>query len=206
MKRLLSYLGQGLLIVAPVLVTGYIIFILFNLLDGILREQITRWIGFTIPGLGLIMVIGFIIFLGWMGQTLIGRPIKKFIERVIKKTPVFNTVYSTINDIFKALVGKEKKFEYPVIALINRENNLWKMGFVTQSDMNSIDMPGMVTVYMPHSYNFSGEHFILPAENVRRLDISAAEAMKFIVSGGIATYDTTSKDFSTSKDLTTTER
>lgn len=194
MKRLFSYLGQGLLIVAPVVVTGYIVYLIFNLLDGIMRDQITRWIGFTIPGLGFIMVILFLILLGWIGQTLIGRPVKKLFERVIRKTPVFNIVYSAINDIFKALVGKDKKFEYPVVALMNRENNLWKMGFVTQTDMNSIDMPGMVTVYMPHSYNFSGEHFIIPSENVRPLDISASDAMKFIVSGGIASYDAIARE------------
>lgn len=194
MKRLLSYLGQGLLIVAPVVVTGYIVYLIFNLLDGIMRDQITRWIGFTIPGLGFIMVILFLMLLGWIGQTLIGRPVKKLFERVIRKTPVFNIVYSAINDIFKALVGKDKKFEYPVVALINRENNLWKMGFVTQTDMSNIDMPGMVTVYMPHSYNFSGEHFILPSENVRPLDISPSDAMKFIVSGGIASYNAIARE------------
>ncbi|MCA1755896.1 MAG: DUF502 domain-containing protein [Bacteroidales bacterium] len=189
MKRLLSYLGQGLLIVAPVVVTGYIVYLIFNLLDSIMREQITRWIGFTIPGLGFIMVILFLILLGWVGQTLIGRPVKKLFERVIRRTPVFNIVYSAINDIFKALVGKDKKFDFPVVALMNRENNIWKMGFVTQTDMSSIGMPGMVTVYMPHSYNFSGEHFIIPSENVRPLEISASDAMKFIVSGGIASYN-----------------
>ena len=153
-----------------------------------MREQITRWIGFSIPGLGFIMVILFLILLGWAGQTLIGRPVRRLFDRVIKKTPVFNIIYSAINDIFKALVGKDKKFEFPVVALINRENNLWKMGFVTQTDMSTIDLPGMVTVYMPHSYNFSGEHFILPSENVKPLEISASDAMKFIVSGGIASY------------------
>jgi uncharacterized membrane protein len=188
MKRIFSYLGQGLLIVAPVVVTGYIVYLVFNLLDGIMREQITRWIGFSIPGLGFIMVILFLILLGWAGQTLIGRPVRRLFDRVIKKTPVFNIIYSAINDIFKALVGKDKKFEFPVVALINRENNLWKMGFVTQTDMSTIDLPGMVTVYMPHSYNFSGEHFILPSENVKPLEISASDAMKFIVSGGIASY------------------
>jgi uncharacterized membrane protein len=180
--------------VAPVVVTGYIVYLVFNLLDGIMREQITRWIGFPIPGLGFIMVILFLILLGWIGQTLIGRPVKRLFERVIKKTPVFNIIYSAINDIFKALVGKDKKFEFPVVALMNKENNLWKMGFVTQTDMSSIDMPGMVTVYMPHSYNFSGEHFIIPSENVRPLEISASDAMKFIVSGGIASYNAVARE------------
>lgn len=188
MKKLLSYFGQGLLIVAPLVITGYIVYQVFNLLDGILREQLTRIIGFQIPGLGFILVILLLIFLGWVGQTLIGRPFRRFFSRVIERTPVFKTIYSAINDIFKALVGKEKKFEYPVIALINRENNLWKMGFITQESMESIGLPGLVTVYMPHSYNFSGEHFILPAVNIKPLNITPGEAMKFILSGGVAGY------------------
>ena len=188
MKKLLGYLGQGLLFVAPLVITGYIVYQVFNLLDGILRDQITRLIGFAIPGLGFILVVLLLIFLGWIGQTLIGRPFRYFFNRIIDKTPLFKTLYSALNDLFKALVGKEKKFEYPVVALINKENNLWKMGFITQESMDSIGMPGHVTVYMPHSFNFSGEHFILPAENVKALDITASEAMKYILSGGVAGY------------------
>lgn len=188
MKKLLSYLGQGLLIVAPLVITGYIVYQVFNLLDGILRDMLTRLIGFTIPGLGFILVVLLLIFLGWIGQTLIGRPFRRFFTGLINKTPVFKTVYSAINDLFKALVGKEKKFEYPVMALINKENDLWKMGFITQESMESIGLPDHVTVYMPHSFNFSGEHFILPAENVKALNISASEAMKYILSGGVAGY------------------
>lgn len=189
MKKLLAYFGQGLLIVAPLVITGYILFQVFNMLDGLLRDQITRIVGFAIPGLGFIVVILVLIFLGWIGQTLIGRPFRRFFNRVINKAPVLKTIYSALNDLFKALVGNEKKFDSPVVALINKENNLWKMGFITQKSMESIGLPGLVTVYMPHSFNFSGEHFILPAENVRLLDIPSGEAMKFIVSGGVANYE-----------------
>ncbi|MEZ5000166.1 MAG: DUF502 domain-containing protein [Bacteroidales bacterium] len=189
MKKLLAYLGQGLLIVAPLVITGYILFQVFNLLDGILKDQITRIVGFSIPGLGFILVIIFLVFLGWIGQTLIGRPFRRFFNSVINKAPALKTIYSALNDLFKALVGNEKKFDSPVVALINKENNLWKMGFITQESMESIGLPGLVTVYMPHSFNFSGEHFILPAENVRLLDIQSGEAMKFIVSGGVANYE-----------------
>jgi uncharacterized membrane protein len=189
MKKLLTYLGQGLLIVAPLIITGYIVYQIFNMLDSVLRERITSLIGFTIPGLGFILVILFLIFLGWIGQTLIGRPFKRFFVRVIDKAPVLSTIYSAISDLFKALVGNEKKFEIPVVALINRENNLWKMGFITQTDMENIGLPGCVTVYMPHSFNFSGEHFILPSDQIKPLNISSGDAMKFILSGGVANYE-----------------
>jgi uncharacterized membrane protein len=190
MKKLAGYFGQGLLIVAPLVITGYIVYQIFNILDSILRDQIATLIGFEIPGLGFILVILFLIFLGWLGQTLVGRPFRRFFSRLINRTPLFKTLYSAINDLLKALVGKERKFEYPVRALINRENDLWKMGFITQESMESIGLPGHVTVYMPHSFNFSGEHFILPSENVVSLDISASEAMKYILSGGVAGYIT----------------
>lgn len=189
MKKIFAYLGQGLLIVAPIIITGYIVYQVFNLMDSLLREQITRLVGFTIPGLGFILVIIFLIFLGWIGQTLIGRPFKRFFIRLINRTPVLSTIYSALSDLFKALIGNEKKFDIPVIALINKENNLWKMGFITQTSMDSIGLPGLVTVYMPHSFNFSGEHFILPETAIKPLNITSSEAMKFILSGGVANYE-----------------
>ena len=62
---------------------------------------------------------------------------------------------------------------------------LKKMGFVTQTDLTELKIKDKVAVYFPHSYNFSGELFIVPNEHITPLDIPAAEAMKFIVSGGI---------------------
>jgi uncharacterized membrane protein len=63
-------------------------------------------------------------------------------------------------------------------------SNLEKMGFITQKEMKEMVFKDKVVVYFPHSYNFSGEMFIVPKEHVIALDIPSAEAMKFIVSGG----------------------
>jgi len=57
---------------------------------------------------------------------------------------------------------------------------------MTQEDLSDLDIKEKVAVYFPHSYNFSGELFIVPRELVRPVDIPSAEAMKFIVSGGVA--------------------
>ncbi len=73
--------------------------------------------------------------------------------------------------------------------MINKENNLWKMGFITQDIPISIDHEELVTVYCPFSYGFSGEIYFVPSSNIRQLSIPPSEAMKFIISGGVSTID-----------------
>jgi uncharacterized membrane protein len=65
-------------------------------------------------------------------------------------------------------------------------SNLEKLGFLTESDLSRLNEPGKVAVYFPHSYNFSGEMFIVPVEQVRPIDLPPGDTMKFIVSGGVA--------------------
>jgi uncharacterized membrane protein len=86
-------------------------------------------------------------------------------------------------------VGKEKKFNVPVKVIFNKENSLWKMGFITKEHLDEINEPNLSAVYFPHSYNFSGELYLVPNENIFKLEISPAQAMKFIVSGGVTNID-----------------
>ena len=68
---------------------------------------------------------------------------------------------------------------------LNQENNLNRIGFVVQNDLSEIGMPEMVAVYIPQSYAFAGDHFIVHRNNITPLDIPTPVAMKFIISGGI---------------------
>ena len=87
--------------------------------------------------------------------------------------------------MFTAFVGKEKKFNVPVIVCMNQENNLWKLGFVTEKNLSEFGLNEMVAVYFPHSYNFSGELYIVPEKSVKLISLSPSEVMKFVVSGGV---------------------
>jgi uncharacterized membrane protein len=73
-----------------------------------------------------------------------------------------------------------------VLVKVNTISELEKVGFLTQDDLNSIGIKDKVAVYFPHSYNFSGEMFIVPTEHVRPLNMAPTNAMKFVVSGGVA--------------------
>lgn len=189
MKRIVNYFLQGLLFIAPLAITGYIIFLLFNFVDGLLKEYLIKWFDLYIPGLGMVIIILLLILIGFFGKTILARPFKAFFNSLIKRVPLLKVVYSAFNDLFSAFVGKEKKFNQPVLVLVNHISNLEKLGFLTEEDLSRLGENEKVAVYFPHSYNFSGELFIVPRENVKPIDMNPAEVMKFIVSAGVAGWD-----------------
>lgn len=184
-KRVTQYFLQGVLLVAPVAIVIYIIYSLFITVDGLLIDKLEIIMGFKIPGLGIIISFIFLTLLGLIGETALIRPFKKIVQKLIEKIPILNLLYTSLNDLFKAFVGKEKKFNVPVKVLFNKENNLWKLGFITRETMAEIGNEELAAVYFPHSYNFSGELYLIPIERIIKIDISPAETMKFIVSGGV---------------------
>ncbi|MDR2037810.1 MAG: DUF502 domain-containing protein [Bacteroidales bacterium] len=186
LRQLINYFLQGLLYIAPLGITLFIIYTLFGFIDGLLHTTIQNLFGIYIPGLGLVAILLIITLLGFVGQTVIAQPIKKQMTRLLNQAPLLQTIYTSIKDFFSAFVGKERKFTHPVLVKVNRSADMEKMGFITQDDLSELNLKGKVAVYFPHSYNFSGELFIVPAENITPLDIPPKDAMKFIVTGGIA--------------------
>jgi len=190
MKKIISYFLQGLLLVAPVSITLYILYLVFATIDGWLSLTLEKMFEFSIPGLGIVLLFILLTLLGLLAKTALVRPFKLMTQRVIAKIPLLNLLYSSLTDLFSAFVGKEKKFNTPVKVLFNAENNLWKLGFITKEQLDEIEEPSLSAVYFPHSYNFSGELYLVPNNRISKINISPAQAMKFIVSGGVTNLDT----------------
>ena len=189
MKKAIGYLLQGLLYIAPIGLTVYIIYALFEFTDNLLQEWIIEYLKVKIPGLGVFIIIAFLIFLGFIGQTIIALPFKRVFHKILNKAPLLKVIYSAINELLSAFVGKEKKFNKPVLVKVNMTSNLEKIGFLTEDDLLFLGEKDKVAVYFPHSYNFSGEMFIVSKEQIRVLDLPPAEVMKFVVSAGVAGMD-----------------
>ena len=185
MKKLINYLLQGLLYIAPLGITAYIIYSAFTLIDGLSQKLLARFFDVQIPGLGLLSLLIFLIIVGFIGRTIIAQPLKKVFKKVIDKVPLINFIYAAFNDLFTAFVGKEKKFNQPVLVKVNLNSDLEKLGFITEENLDVIQAKGKVAVYFPHSYNFSGELFVVPKTQIRKLDVNSSELMKFIVSAGL---------------------
>lgn len=188
MKKIMGYLVQGVLFIAPLAITVYILYVIFKFFDGLLESLLTG-LGFYIPGLGIVIIFLLLIFIGYLGQTFIAKPVVKLANRLLDKVPLLKIIYSAFNDLLSAFVGKQRKFNKPVIVTVNKEAGLEKVGFLTEDDLSMIDAKDKVAVYFPHSYNFSGEMFIVPTANVRTLKTNPAQMMKFIVSAGVSGFE-----------------
>ena len=177
-RRLINYFLQGLLLIAPLSITVFVIYKLLVFIDGLLPMNI--------PGLGLLIILGSITLIGFMGAVVIRKPIALIFNNIIERIPLIKILYTSISDLLSAFVGQKKKFTEPVMVILSKESNVRKLGFITERDLQNIGISDeFVAVYLPHSYNFSGNMFIVPAESVVPIEANSAEFMKFIVSGGV---------------------
>ena len=178
-QRFIQYFLQGLLILGPVSITVYTIYIVFDKIDNILRPVI------NIPGIGFILIILFILSVGYFSSFFVMGRIISIVDKLLEKTPGIKLFYSFIRDFFEAFAGNKKKFTNSVLANIEN-NDVWRVGFITQEDMSKFDMADFVAVYVPMAYSVAGNVYIIPRERIRHItNISATQTMKFAVSNGV---------------------
>jgi uncharacterized membrane protein len=185
-KRLVGYFFQGFIYIAPLGVTAYVLYRVFTFVDApVRRVEELFFQGKHIPGLGVLTLLALLTLLGWLGSTILARPFKSFARKLLDRAPFIGAIEGAVRDLLSALFAKERRFSHPVIVQMSGVTDLEKLGFITQEDLADLGLREKVAVYFPHSYNFSGELFIVPRERVRVVDITAQAAMKFIVSGGM---------------------
>lgn len=185
-SRLISNFLQGLIYVVPLGLTLYIVSIAFLFINDLTNEWTEILFGFRIPGIGVLITIAIITLVGILGSTYFSRQAMVFMNRIISRIPVINSVYSAIRDVLSAFVGKGKKFTNPVTFRVSKDSELQLLGFITQHDLSKLGIEeGKVSVYMPDSYAFMGNVIIVPSAYVTPLKCSSSEAMKFILSGGL---------------------
>lgn len=190
MKKLLNYFFQGLLLVVPITVTIWVLFKTIFWIDGLLPFQIPIKIpGFTeleIPGLGLLTIFIVISILGFFSLRYIKNPLFTYLELIIDRAPLVKLIYGSVKDLVEAFVGEKRRFNAPVLVCLEKNSDISRIGFITQEDLSDLGLSkDKVAVYLPFSYSFAGELIILPRENIRPLDASGTEMMKFIISGGV---------------------
>ena len=194
--KILQNFLQGLVVLAPIGITIWVVLALFNFVDSILPNILHAFLPDfmskdadgnlrKIPGLGFIVVILIVLIVGRISSSFIFSKLVKAFDSVLEQTPGIKFIYSSVKDFFEAFAGNKKKFDKPVLVNVDADN-VWRVGFITQKNADNFEVKDHVVVYVPHSYAISGITYIVPRQNVRILNnISAADAMKFAVSGGV---------------------
>jgi|LakMenE01Jun11ns_1017448.scaffolds.fasta_scaffold9882364_2 uncharacterized membrane protein len=177
----LRYFFQGIIIISPIAITGWAAYSIFDFVDTKI-PNLPR-------GLGFLIVIASLIVIGWLGSTFfVWKFLIGFFDGILERTPFLKFIYTSVKEVVESFMGDKKKFNKPVMVRVRKEPEIRQIGFITQTDLSKLNMPGRVAVYMPHSYAVSGFMYIVQAEDVLPLDMNPSDAMKMAVSGGMAGY------------------
>jgi uncharacterized membrane protein len=194
-KKVIQYLLQGLLILAPLAITAYSIYWIVSTVDNwlpIFTEPIKDFQGNVIGhkvknyGLGFVIVLATIVVIGYLSSFFIKSRIFNLFDYWLEKTPGIKYIYSSVRDFFGAFAGEKKKFNTPVLANAFAED-VWVMGFITDEELTNLDMGAeMVSIYVPQSYHWAGQLYVLPRNKVRKIEkFTPGEAMKYAITGGV---------------------
>ena len=203
-KKILSSVAQlffqGVVVLAPIGVTIWVVVSLFNWVDNFLPNLLNfifplqfAEVNGQIPkvtGLGFVVAITLVLLVGWLSSLFFVERLMSIFDKLLEKTPGVKIIYSSVKDFLEAFAGNKKKFDQPVLVNVDA-TDVWRIGFITQKNTEHFGLKDFVTVYVPHSYAISGITYIVSADRIKKMPkgVNASEAMKYVVSGGVTTVD-----------------
>jgi uncharacterized membrane protein len=202
LKSLQRSFVTGIILLAPVSATLWVINLLLTTLNPLTSLVISVLLtalnqpvpvppataGVVIVVLGnlitVTVMVGIILLVGWLSRTFLGSVVS-MIGDFIARLPVLGLVYTSVRDLVNAVSGEEKRFQHPVWVKPITNSPLRFIGFITREDLAMLGAKGDVAVYLPHSYNISGNLIIVPRRVVRPIKTKAADLFAFVATGGM---------------------
>ena len=181
MKTFLRLFLQGLLYLAPIAGTVYVLYAAFGFLDGLVPTPY--------PGLGLVLSVLAITVVGFVGQYLLRLPLVGLVDDTLERLPLIKLIYTSIKDVMKSFTGQKKGFKNPVLLQLNPQTPVYRLGFVTDEDLSDLisgTAAHLVAVYVPHSFAISGQLYVVDPAVLQPVKKGGTDVMKYILAGGIA--------------------
>lgn len=178
MQELARNFLEGLFLVVPLVVTIYVVFLVFNVIDG--------WLNIPIPGIGFLITIGMLVLAGRLASNVFFRGALGSLEKLLTRAPFIKLLYTSLKDLIEAFMGEKKRFDQPVLVTLVPGGHAEAIGFITCRNLSLLGLDDRVAVYFPQSYNFAGNLLVVPRSQVRLLEADSSDIMAFIVSGGVS--------------------
>lgn len=192
LRRLLV---TGLLILAPVALTVFVLVQLFRWMDGIFAPLVDGILAAIfdrpvhIPGLGLLMTFLVVLLLGWLSTRVAGRRLLRSMEGVIRRVPVAKSIYGATKGILEAVSADQADAFKRVVLVEYPKANLFAIGFVTTgARWGAVDdrLSDVLLVFVPTTPNpTSGFLLMVPRHEAIDLAITVEEGIRMVISGGL---------------------
>lgn len=193
MQKLRRYFFTGLILVLPLFITFYVLFLSFKFVDGILGGFINNYLranwGFFVPGIGIFLGILIVWLAGFIATHFLGKRVLFALETRFTALPGARQIYPAAKQIVSFLFSKDKAAFKQVVLVEYPCKGIWSIGFITNdsfAEANKKTGRDLTHVFIPSTPGpWSGFLVLIPRDDVRHLDISVEDGIKLIVSGGI---------------------
>ncbi|GAB4223726.1 MAG: hypothetical protein Tsb0032_26800 [Kiloniellaceae bacterium] len=195
--RLRNYFFAGILVTAPIAITAWLAWEFVTFVDGKVTPYIpAQWnpetyLPFSIPGLGVVVVVFGLIMIGFLTAGFVGRSLVAAGERLLARMPVIRSLYSAVKQILETVFKEQSKAFREVILLEYPRKNCWALGFITgpaEAGIQDLTPDETVNIFLPTTPNpTSGFLLFLPRRETQILSMTVEEGIKMVVSGGIVT-------------------
>ncbi|MBM3489903.1 MAG: DUF502 domain-containing protein [Alphaproteobacteria bacterium] len=193
--KLRTYFLTGIIVTAPIAITAYITWAFVDWVDEHvtplipLRYHPETYLPFSLPGLGVVVMLVSITLVGFLAANLFGRTLIRAGERVVNRMPVVRGLYNALKQIFETVISQSSRSFREAVLLQYPRAGLWTIGFVTgetQGEVRREIGEDLVNVYVPTTPNpTSGFLLFVPRRDLIFLDMAVDEAAKFVISIGV---------------------
>lgn len=195
MHRLRNYLLAGIVVAAPVGITAYLVWSFVTTIDNLVTPLIPvaykpeTYLPFTLPGLGLVIVVVALILLGAFATNFFGRALLRVGDRILDRTPIIRSVYATLKQVFQMVVSSESSSFKEVVLFEYPQPGCWTMGFIVNEETGEVKertAPDVVSVFLPTvPLPTSGLLLFIPRKDLIFLDMTVDDGLKYAISGGM---------------------
>ena len=179
--------AAGMLFLVPLILTYWVLRLVFDFLDGLLSPAFDLWFRREIPGVGLVALITVVYVAGIVATSVFGLRLISRLQQFLLSVPVIRPIYSATKRLVESLSGSPVTGFKRVVTIEYPRPGLWTIGFLTSLTNDEEDRP-MAVVYIPTApLPNSGWVAVLSVEDVYDTDMTVQAAMQMVLSGGIVT-------------------
>jgi len=196
-RRLRNYFFTGILVTAPISITIWITWEVLGFVDDRVVPLIPpawnpeTYLPFSLPGLGVLLIVTFLIVVGFFTAGLLGRTLVGMGERILDRMPVIRGVYSAVKQLVETVFKEQSRAFREVVLIQYPRPDSWAIGFITgdaETHVQQETPEDTVNVFLPTTPNpTSGFLLFVPRHEAIPLSMSVEEGIKMVVSGGIVT-------------------
>ncbi len=185
------FVVRGTLALIPIALPAFAVYLLYGFIDRRLLTLVQKTFGISFPGLGIVLLLLIVYFVGLIVSNFVGKQILKWIEKLTERIPIINTAYRIGKQLSGTLSLPEKQIFRRPILVPYAAPNTWQIGFVTGSVQSRRDNEELLKVYVPTPPNpTSGFVYFIREAETRDPGWTVEEAMQCIISGGLVGPET----------------